>query len=69
MISHLIDQCERAGLNPVWLDDLVHDTASQIASSANNGGLEDQITFLVSQLGEEDTEREVQGILADFSLL
>jgi hypothetical protein len=29
------------------LDDLVHDTASEIASAVNNEGVEDQVAFLL----------------------
>jgi len=34
------------------LDDLVHDLASQIGSSINNGGLDSQIEFISEQCGD-----------------
>lgn len=33
------------------LDGCVHDAASQLASAANNGGIEDQIDFLIDTCG------------------
>ncbi len=43
-------------LKPENLDDVVHDTASNLATNANNGGLENQIEFLVNQLGTHETK-------------
>jgi hypothetical protein len=42
---------ESLGVRPEDLDDLVHDLISQQASSINNGGLHDQIAFLVETCG------------------
>lgn len=43
-------------------DDLVHDVASKHASAVNNGGIYEQIEFLVEQLGVEEVE---QALLRD----
>jgi len=41
------------------LDDIVHDAASQMASNANNGGVDEQIEFLtvISGWTEEDIRK------------
>lgn len=41
----------QAGFESVNLDDIVHDAASSLATNANNGGLDDQIEFLVTTCG------------------
>jgi hypothetical protein len=57
--SELLEGLERQlaarGIGSDDLDDLVHDTASQI----NNGGLRDQLAFLVEQLGEQGLRAEL----------
>ena len=52
-IRTLTEKADEAGLDAADLDELVHDIASGIAADANNGGLEAQIAFIVSQLGPE----------------
>jgi hypothetical protein len=39
------------GIESCHLDNLVHDAASQLASNANNGGIEDQLNFLMNTCG------------------
>ncbi|WP_331746283.1 hypothetical protein OG923_33020 (plasmid) [Streptomyces halstedii] len=72
------------GIDPVDLDEAVHDAASQYASAAynsgeddgggdrlhdeagnqaaaiNNGGLDQQVDYLVVQAGPEETERTIR---------
>lgn len=46
------------------LDDLVHDTASGLASAANNGGLEEQVKFILSNGGTvEEVFETIRGAL------
>lgn len=44
---------EGVGADSSDLDDLVHDAASQQASSINNGGIEEQIRFIGEHYGED----------------
>lgn len=53
----LIQKAEKLGIDAESLDDAVHDAASQVASAINNGGIEDQIAYLLEQLGVEETAR------------
>jgi hypothetical protein len=41
----------KKGIESVHLDDLTHDAASQMASAANNDGVEGQIDFLIETCG------------------
>lgn len=50
-VGQLVADAVSKGLEPEDLDELVHDSASQMASAINNGGLDDQIVFLVEQFG------------------
>ena len=47
----IVAWAESLGARPEYLDDLVHDLISQQASSINNGGLDEQIAFLVETCG------------------
>lgn len=38
----------------IWLDMIVHDLHSEMASACNNGGIDQQITFISQYLGSED---------------
>ena len=57
--ERLVAKAEAAGLQPEDLDEAVHDLASGIAAGINNGGLEEQVGYLVERLGVEDTERQI----------
>jgi hypothetical protein len=52
------------GLADEDIDEIVHHVASEIASDINNGGVLSQIKYLLAQLGEEGTERDLR-ILAE----
>ena len=44
------------------LDDMVHDAASRIGSAVNNGGLHDQVEFLLEQgITEAEIMKELEG--------
>jgi hypothetical protein len=62
-IERLTDKADAAGLQPEDLDDLVHEFAASIASDVNNGGLEDQIAYLVAGLGAQHTERQIDELI------
>lgn len=43
-------------VNSEDLDELVHEAAAEAASVANNGGVKDQVQFLKSVCGFDDTD-------------
>lgn len=54
---------ESGNLDTSCLDDLVHDTASDIASKVNNQGTLDQIEYLLSNSPTQDTIKEIVNTL------
>jgi hypothetical protein len=46
IIAELKTIFQKNGIESSSLDETVHDAASQMATNANNGGLEEQINFL-----------------------
>ena len=54
--NRLIRTAEDSGIMPEQLDEAVHEAAASAASSINNGGVADQITYLVEQFGAAETE-------------
>jgi hypothetical protein len=64
-VAGLVRDAKRLGLRAEDLDDLVHEEASQLASSANNAGLEEQINVLVEQLGVDEARRALDQVAAD----
>jgi hypothetical protein len=65
VVQRLVDKAEAAGLQPEDLDDLVHDLASGVASDTNNGGLDEQLRYLVEGLGAEHTERQIDDLIGE----
>jgi len=57
VVQRLVDKAEAAGLQAEDLDEAVHELADSFAADANNGGLEEQIRYLVGGLGAQHTER------------
>jgi hypothetical protein len=55
--TRLLEKAEEMGLQAEQLDDLVHDAASQEASGVNNGGLSDQVEYLVRHWGLQEAEQ------------
>lgn len=66
-VSELVAMAESMGLKPEDLDDLVHDAISARASAINNGGLDDQLAFLVEQCGREQIRAALQGLVSSQS--
>jgi hypothetical protein len=56
----LIAWAGELGLRPEDLDELVHELVSGQASSINNGGLEDQIEFLVQTCGPREARSLIE---------
>jgi len=59
IVERLVDKAEAAGLDPEDLDELVHDLTASVAADVNNGGLEDQIRYLVDGIGAQHAERHL----------
>lgn len=57
----LIKSLMAKGMESSHLDDLVHTAASNLASDANNGGMEAQVNFLMDTCGlsSEDITKEM----------
>ena len=47
LIERLVDKADAAGLQPEEFDEAIHEFAAGVAADVNNGGLEDQIRYLV----------------------
>jgi hypothetical protein len=53
-LQEIIDYADEQGTrDDLLLDEEVHDTASAIASNVNNGGLEEQVKYLLTNNGIE----------------
>ena len=59
-VARMVALAEELRIEDIDLDDLVHDLVSRMGSDINNGGIHDQITYLLGELGEADTEREIR---------
>jgi hypothetical protein len=62
-IERLVDKADAAGLEPEDLDELVHELAASIAADVNNGGLDDQIRYLIDEMGVQQTERQLDDLI------
>jgi hypothetical protein len=65
VVERLAGKAESAGLEPEDLDELVHELASSVAADINNGGLDEQIKYLVEGLGAEHAERQLDGLIEE----
>ena len=65
VVERLVNKAESAGLKSEDLDEMVHDLVSGVASDINNGGLEDQVKYLVAGLGTQDTERQIDELIEE----
>jgi Asp-tRNA(Asn)/Glu-tRNA(Gln) amidotransferase A subunit family amidase len=64
-VERLASKAESAGVRPEELDETVHELASSVAADVNNGGLEDQIRYLVEGLGAKYAERQLDDLIED----
>ena len=62
-IARLVDKADAAGLQSEDFDEVVHEFAASIAADINNGGLEDQIRYLVEGIGAQHTERQIDELI------
>ena len=58
-IERLVDKADTAGMQPEDIDEVVHEFAASVAADVNNGGLSDQIRYLVEGIGAQHTERQI----------
>jgi len=65
VVERLSDKADSAGLQPEDLDDMVHDLASSIASDTNNGGVDEQVKYLVKEMGAQGTERQIDELIEE----
>jgi len=63
VVERLVNKADTAGLAAEDLDELVHEFASSVAADVNNGGMEDQIAYLVDGLGAQHTERQIDELI------
>src|SRR5271157_3958780 len=63
VVERLVNKADSAGLQAEDLDEMVHDLVSGVASDINNGGLEEQVKYLVEGLGAQDTERQIDELI------
>ena len=65
VVERLADKAESAGLEPEDLDEAVHELASSIAADVNNGGIEEQVRYLVKETGAQQTERQIDELIEE----
>jgi len=61
-VRQLVEWAKTKGLQSDDLDGAVHDNTSTLVSGINNGGLAEQIEFLVDQQGIPETQALLTGI-------
>lgn len=64
-VERLAAKAEAAGLMPEDVDNVVHELAASIAADTNNGGLDDQIGYLVAEMGIEGTEKQLDRLIEE----
>ena len=67
-IPRLYDKAIDACLAPEYLDELVHELAASIAADVNNGGMEDQLAYLIDAMGVKETEKQIDKLIDDHKL-
>ena len=65
VVERLSNKADAAGLQPEDVDNLVHDLAASVATDVNDGGLEDQIRYLVEGIGVQHTERQIDELIEE----
>ena len=65
VVERLVDKVDKAGLQPEDLDEMVHELASSIASDTNNGGVDEQVKYLVKEMGAQGTERQIDELIEE----
>ena len=63
IVDRLTNKADAAGLQSEDFDDLVHEFAASVAADVNNGGIEDQLRYLVDGIGAQHTERQLDELI------
>jgi hypothetical protein len=64
IVERLADKAKANGLKAEDLDNIVHDLAAGMAADVNNGGLGDQLYYLVVGLGAQHADRQIDELIA-----
>ena len=64
VVERLVDKADASGLKAEDFDDMVHELAASIAADVNNGGLDNQLRYLVDGLGAQHAERQLDELVA-----
>jgi hypothetical protein len=62
-IQTLVAHAQQNHLTEPDLDELVHELKSKEASSINNGGIQEQIKYIVEQLGPTEAMKAVDELI------
>ena len=65
VVERLVDKADAAGLQPEDFDEVVHEFAASVAADVNNGGLTDQIEYLVEGIGAQHAERQLDELIEE----
>jgi hypothetical protein len=63
VVARLVDKAEASGLTAEDIDELVHEFAASLAADVNNGGLGEQLRYLVEGLGAQRTEQQLDELV------
>jgi len=65
VVDRLTNKADAAGLQPEDFEETVHEFAASIAADVNNGGIVEQIAYLVDGLGVQHTERQLDQLIEE----
>ena len=65
VVERLMDKADAAGLAAEDFDEMTHEFAASVAADVNNGGLQDQIKYLVDGIGAQHTERQIDELVEE----
>ena len=63
--ERLAEKALTAGLEAEDLYEAIHDLAASVAADVNNGGLEEQISYLIDGLGAQHTEKLLDELIEE----
>ncbi|NLX98613.1 MAG: hypothetical protein GXY83_20840 [Rhodopirellula sp.] len=63
VVDRLADKADDNGLEAEDIDELVHELAASVAADVNNGGLDEQLRYLVDGLGAQYAERQLNELI------
>ncbi len=49
------------------LDDLIHDLFDNVASKINNGGVSEQVKYLIFELGVDEATKKIQALAQEYT--